>query len=253
MFLSFLRNIKRNRELSSERKRQLKELCAKLGIRIRALWLLDRALTHSSFVEKSSHNVYSYERMEFLGDSILNASVSYHLYLSNPMFMEGKLSALRASVVDEKTLSEIGFSIGLQDYINLGRGERLSDIRARIKVTADIVESIIAVIFLEKGFRAAFRFVRKLLDAHLVQRLTNGTNDYKTMLQKLSIEKYKEYPVYQVIEESGPDHNKVFQVEVRVKDNTSAIAAGRSKKEAEQKAAAIVLEKMRGQRLNGEG
>lgn len=233
------------KHLTFQRRIELKQLCKRLKIRVRSLPLLDRALTHSSCREKLGKERISYERLEFLGDSILNASVSYILFREHPNFSEGKLSALRSSLVDEKTLAEIGMNLNILPYINLGKGETLSDSRAKQKVTADIMESIIAVIFIDRGFRKAFKFVEFIMSGHIQTRIENGTRDYKTRLQHVSIEKYKEYPVYLVTGEKGPDHNKIFEVEVSVNGKFKGTGIGRSKKEAEQKAAQKVLKHLK--------
>ncbi|OHD53921.1 MAG: ribonuclease III [Spirochaetes bacterium GWF1_51_8] len=207
-----------------------------------SLALLDRALTHSSYVDRVNGQSDTYERLEFLGDSVLNASISYLLFNDHPRFMEGKLSAFRSSLVDETTLAEIGIDLGIPEFINLGRGERLTDIRAKNKVTADIVESIIAVLFIEKGFDYTYRFVDRIMREHIERRLTDGVRDFKTSLQKISMETFKKYPVYRIVGEIGPDHNKTFKVEVEVNGNIKAVGVGRSKKAAEQDAAEKVLD-----------
>ena len=236
MFHLFLKSLNKDK-LPSDRIKKLKELCKKLRIKVNALSFLDRALTHSSYIEKSGDHIETYERLEFLGDSILNASIAYFLYINNPHLTEGGLSAFRSSLVDEKTLSEIALSFDIHKYINLGKGETLTDFRAREKVTADIMESIIAVVFLEKGFWKAFDFITKIMDVHIKKRLETGTRDFKTQLQKWSVAKFKEYPAYTITSELGPDHNKIFEIKASVGNCLSASAKGRTKKDAEQKAA----------------
>ncbi len=233
--------------LSEARIVRLKELCARLGLKIKDYSLFNKALTHSSCVDKSGLYNEPYERLEFLGDSILNACIAYQLYINNPHLAEGGLSALRSSLVDEKTLSEIAFDLKLLEYINLGKGETLSDPRARQKVAADITEAIIGVVFLERGFEKALAFVRHILDPEIKKRLKTGTRDYKTQLQKWSVSKFKEYPIYKIIRETGPDHNKIFEVSVSVHNDWRAAAKGRTKKEAEQKAAEYVMESIKAQ------
>lgn len=224
---------------------QLKKISGRLSINIKDYHLLDKAFTHSSCIDKSGGYNEPYERLEFLGDSILNASIAYLLYINNPHLSEGGLSALRSSLVDEKTLSEIAFQLKLLDYINLGKGETLSDPRARQKVAADITESIIGVIFLESGFEKALAFVKSILDPEIKKRIKTGTRDYKTQLQKWSVSKFKEYPVYRIIRETGPDHNKIFEIQVTVHGEFTANAKGRTKKEAEQKAAEQVIKSIK--------
>lgn len=243
MFRLFLKSTAKTAgsKLSQERVQKLRELCKVLSIKVKNFDLLDKALTHSSFIDRTGESHDTYERLEFLGDSILNASVAHMLYLSNPRLTEGGLSALRSSLVDEKTLSEIALKMNILDYINLGKGETLSDMRAKEKVAADIIESIIGVIFLENSFEKALLFVRSIIESEVKKRLKMGTRDFKTKLQKWAIAKYKEYPKYSVISESGPDHNKIFEMNVAVHSEYSASATGRTKKEAEQKAAEKVI------------
>ncbi len=208
---------------------------------MRSLALLDRALTHTSYLNRKDQEIKSYERLEFLGDSVLNASVSYSLFSENPGFKEGKMSALRSSLVDEKTLSEISIMLKLDEYVNLGKGERLHDQRARRKVSADVVESIVGVLFLERGFNYARKFVQRLIFPHIQNRLALGIRDYKSKLQRISLDRYKSYPEYTVIKEIGPDHNKVFEIEVKLENKYKETGSARSKKEAEQLAAKKAL------------
>jgi ribonuclease-3 len=232
-------------EIVPARWEKLKKICQILQIKVKDYKLLDQALTHSSYFDKSSSHHETYERLEFLGDSILNASAAYLLYMNNERLTEGALSALRSSLVDEKTLSQLAFSLNILDYVNLGKGETLSDRRAKEKVAADILESIIAVLFLENGFKNAQDFVKRLLKKEILNRLKMGTRDFKTQLQKWAISKYKEYPHYQVTNESGPDHNKVFEVKVSVHNEYFATASGRTKKEAEQNAAEKIMKEIK--------
>lgn len=237
----FSRNTSSKHPLTSERKQQLRELCRILKIRVWSLSLLDRALTHTSYLTKNNREVQSYERLEFLGDSILNASASLMLYREEPAYKEGRMSALRSSLVDERTLSEISQELGIDRYINLGKGERLSDQRARRKVSADVVESIIGVLYLDRGFEYARRFVDRLIYPLFLSRLERGLRDHKSKLQRISLEKYKKYPEYRVLKESGPDHNKIFEVQVCLDTYYCEVGQARSKKEAEQQAAKKAL------------
>lgn len=243
MFQLFLKNLNDSftGKLEKSRKKKLKELLKKLKIDINNLKLLDQALTHASFVERKNFQS-SYERLEFLGDSILNASVSALLYELCPKSKEGSLSALRASIIDEKTLSQVALKLDLLSYVNLGKGETLSDSRAREKVSADVMEAIIGVVFLEKGFREAFKVVKSLLESEINTRIKTGPRDFKTQLQKISVARFKEYPKYEIIKEEGPEHNKIFEVSVSINNNQYyATGTGRTKKEAEQKAAKKIL------------
>ncbi|MGC8764659.1 MAG: ribonuclease III [Brevinematia bacterium] len=244
MSLSFLKNLIKRKKVKklTDRESKLLKLSKELNLKIQNLDLLNEALTHTSFLEKGNNGVSSYERLEFLGDSVLNMCVSFILYDLCPSYKEGSLSALRASVVDEKSLSQIALRLNLLDYVNLGRGESLSDMRAREKVSADVLESIIGAIFVENGFEKAFDFVKSIMTDEINKRIKAGPKDFKSQLQKIVVAKYKEYPHYEVISETGPEHNKIFEVSVSVnKKELFATAKGRTKKEAEQKAAEKIL------------
>lgn len=239
MFRLFSRSTKA--DISPERKKQLKELIQIFKIRVKSLSNLDRALTHTSFIKKSSEITLSYERLEFLGDAILNAAMAHILYDQEPNSMEGRLTMIRASLVDETTLSEIGLERGILKYVKLGKGETLSDSRAQHKVSADIMEALIATVYLDFGFGYAKKFVERLLKDHIKRRLQQGNRDFKTRLQKWSLATFKQYPEYKVLGEKGPDHNKEFEIQVSVGDTYQFTAKGRSKKEAEQRAAKKLL------------
>lgn len=250
MSLWFLKST-RETKLSPARLKQLKQLCKNMNIHVKALTLLDRAFTHASYGHENKDVLYNYERLEFLGDSVLNLGIARLLYEGRPNEKEGVLSALRASVVDEPTLYTIAQQYSFYDYLNLGKGESLSDERARMKVLADVVESFLAVYFLEHGWEKTFVFIKKLFQPVLEQRLALGTRDYKSQLQKWALSNYKEYPIYRVIKEDGPDHNKLFTVEVTLHQTWRAVAQGRSKKDAEQKAAEQLLFSVREQTAGG--
>jgi len=215
-----------------------------MNVKVKALALLDRAFTHASYGYDARNPLYNYERLEFLGDSVLNMGVAYLLYHNRSQEKEGVLSALRSSLVDEKTLYEIAMRFSFYDYLKLGKGESLSDERARIKVLADVVEAFLAVYFLENGWEKTFQLIERLFLPLLNERLVTGTRDFKSQLQKWALSTYHEYPVYTVIREEGPDHNKMFTVEVTLRDS-KAVSQGRSKKEAEQKAAEKLLSRIR--------
>ncbi|MCX7883349.1 MAG: ribonuclease III [Brevinematales bacterium] len=244
MSLWFSRNTS-EKALSSERVRQLKDFCKKMRIKVKALALLDRAFTHASYGHDNRDPFYNYERLEFLGDSVLNLGVARLLYELRAQEKEGVLSALRSSLVDEKTLYEIANQYAFYEYLNLGKGESLADERARIKVLADVVEAFLAVYFLEHGWPKTFDLIKRLFLPLLNDRLQSGTRDFKSQLQKWALSTYKEYPLYRVVKEEGPDHNKLFTIEVSLHHIYKAVSQGRSKKEAEQKAAEKLLAQIR--------
>jgi ribonuclease-3 len=206
--------------------------------------LLKRALTHKSYANEKkvpSDN----ERMEFLGDAVLNLVVSERLMLTCPNATEGDLSRLRAAVVSEPALATIARTIGLGDYLLLGKGEEQTGGRDKDSLLADSLEALIASIYFDAGKDAAQAFVILFFEEVIKKTCASGgTLDYKTTLQELCQERLKQLPEYRIVSESGPDHRKQFEVEVWVKGLLFGRGTGRNKKEAEQHAAKEALEKL---------
>ena len=199
--------------------------------------LLERALTHKSYANEN-RVPYHNERMEFLGDAILNLVVSEYLMKTCPDSTEGDLSRLRAAVVSEPALAAIAREIGLGSYILLGRGEEQTGGRNKGSLLANCLEALIASIYLDTGKESADAFVIRFFENIIQKTCTSrGTLDHKTELQELCQERLKQLPEYKVVSESGPDHQKQFEVEVWIKGQVSGRGIGRSKKEAEQRAA----------------
>jgi len=240
MFHLFSKNSKVS-SLTKERQKLLKDHSKKFNIPIIDFDQWDLSLTHISYID--SNHVLSYERLEFLGDSILGLCLANILFQINPQLSEGKMSMLKSNLVDEKTLSQVGRQLQLLDIVKLGRGEKLRDKRAQEKVLCDLFESMLAVIFLDYGFIKCQEFVTILFKDRIDLTLIEGVKDYKTRLQKIFIKTYKEYPNYKIIDTEGPDHGKTFVVEGGLNDFL-AIGRGRSKKEAEQKVAYEILKKI---------
>ncbi len=206
--------------------------------------LLDRALTHKSYANENKVP-YHNERMEFLGDSVLNFIVSEHLMKSCPDASEGELSRLRASVVSEPALASIARSIGLGGHLLLGRGEEQTGGRDKDSLLADSLEALIASLYLDQGMDAAGTFVLRFFDDVMKKSCgSRGSLDYKTDLQEHCQQLLKQLPEYRVVSETGPDHRKQFEVEVWIKGERMGQGSGRSKKEAEQRAAKEALEKL---------
>ena len=215
-----------------------KQLEAALGYHFDNPDRLTNALCHSSFVnEQSGPSLTSNERLEFLGDAVLNLAISHLLMQQHPDLAEGELSRNRALLVNETHLAAIARELGIGPYLLLGKGEELTDGREKNSILADAMEAIIAAIYLDGGFDAAFTFVAE----RFRERLRNPNRsryeiDYKSRLQERVQSIYHEVPRYRVIGTSGPDHDKTFRVQMRVADIT-AEGDGKSKKMAEQEAA----------------
>ncbi len=228
-------------EISEERKTALRNHAAKYNIPISRFDLWDLALTHISYIDKS--NPLSYERMEFLGDSVLGLCMADILFDEYADLSEGKMSVIKSNLVNEKTLYELSVELQLIEVINLGSGEKLRDKRAREKVLCDIFESTLATIYIQHGFKKCRDFIRTMLGSRINTILEEGVKDAKTRLQRIAIRLYKEYPAYEVVDTEGPDHGKIFTVKC-ISGPFEGAAKGRSKKEAEQRSAGVILEKM---------
>ena len=220
----------------------IKDLEADLGYRFRNITLLQNALTHSSYANERWHNsLMSNERLEFLGDSILGMAVADYLYRNFPDRPEGELTRMRADMVCEKTLAAVAGTIGLGKHLLLGNGEEQGGGRTRDSILADAVESVIAACFLDGGFDAARQFIQKFILVEVpVTKLHNV--DYKTSLQELVQQKKNQVLTYTLVGESGPDHDKRFEVEVKLNGKVVGIGSGSSKKRAEQDAARAAME-----------
>ena len=209
--------------------------------------LLRQALTHKSYLNESKDKtVKDNQRFEFLGDAVLDLIISEALVERFPDSPEGDLSKMKAKVVSEGTLARIAKGIDLGGFLLLGRGEEITFGREKSSLLADAMEAVIAAIYLDRGFSAVREVVLKEFELPLQEITRPGVSiDYKTELQELSQQRFETLPVYQVIHESGPDHQKTFQVEIRIQGTVFEVGAGRSKKEAEQKAAEATLRRLR--------
>jgi ribonuclease-3 len=210
--------------------------------------LLRQALTHKSYSnENPSHGGSNNERLEFFGDAVLSLVISQSLLLRNPTLSEGDLSKRRAHVVQESALAEVARGIGLDDYLFLGVGEEKSGGREKPTLLGDAFEALIAAIYLDSGIRAAKKFILKQfsdLDLIPTPSASFVTQDYKTALQELCQQRFSSLPEYQTINESGPGHQKHFEVEVRILGESVGIGMGKSKKEAEQRSARAALDRL---------
>lgn len=220
----------------------IKDLEAAIGYRFRNISLLQNALAHSSYANETWKNsLLSNERLEFLGDSILGMLVARYLYKTFPNRPEGDLTRMRSDMVCEKTLAQVANSIHLGDHLLLGRGEELGGGRTRESILADAVESVLAACYLDGGMEAAEAFVNRFILVEVPVEQMHHI-DYKTKLQELVQQKKNQQLTYILLEESGPDHDKHFRVEANLNGKTVGIGTGRSKKRAEQDAAAKAIE-----------
>jgi len=223
----------------------MQELEQKIGYTFRDKALLQTALTHSSYAnEAKREKCLCNERLEFLGDSVLGFTVAQYLYNHYPDMPEGKMTKLRAELVCEQSLVRIADGLGLGEHLYLGRGEVLGGGRQRASILADAVEAIFAAVLLDSDIGQAERIVLALLGDSLRAEQGNVVQDNKTALQELVQQKSGQVLSYHLLSASGPDHQKVFESEVRLNDRSVGTGRGRSKKEAEQAAACAALRQL---------
>lgn len=214
----------------------MKQLEKNIGYHFRNKELLKTAVTHSSFANENRGGMAYNERLEFLGDAVLQLVTSEKLFTENPDMPEGRMSKQRAALVCEDALAGYSQEIRLGDFMLLGKGEEATGGRHRPSILADAFEALIGAIFLDGGMDNAKKFVRHFLDAaHM------SLKDYKTLLQEIIQKNPGERLSYVVTGESGPDHDKVFNVEVHLNSNVIGKGTGKSKKQAEQAAAKEAL------------
>jgi ribonuclease III len=212
---------------------------AVLGYHFKDRALLERALRHASWCnEQQGERGEDNERLEFLGDAVLDLVVGHRLMTRYPQLREGELSVTRAQVVSETGLSDVAGQLGIGQWLMLGKGEEKSGGRTKPSILADAFEAIVAAVYLDSGFEAADAMVHRLLVQRIETVEFKGFYDFKTRLQETAQARMKATPTYQVVQELGPDHDKRFVVAVQINNDEWARAVGKSKKEAEQMAAA---------------
>ncbi len=223
------------------------ELEQKIGITFKDQDLLTESLTHRSYLNEYPkwalpHN----ERLEYLGDAVLELLVSEELYSRFPNYPEGKLTVLRAALVNYQILAKVAEDIGLQDFVLMSRGEKKDTGRAREVILANAIESLIGAIYLDQGFEKTRPFVKKFVVKNLDEVLkTKSYKDAKSELQEIVQEKLKVTPTYSVLGEEGPAHKRVFKMGVYFGEKFMAEGEGPSKQEAEIEAAKNALKKYR--------
>ncbi|ADL12547.1 ribonuclease III [Acetohalobium arabaticum] len=233
--------------ITAEYKEKLEELQSKIDIYFADLDLLQRALTHKSYAnENRDLNLKDNERLEFLGDSVLDIVVSEYMFNRYPDYPEGKLAKMRASVVSAPTLAAKARELDLGRYLLLGHGEEMTGGRKRSSILADAFEALVGSIYLDQDLDIAEDFIMKLMKVDIESaEAGEHIRDYKTTLQEMIQKRSNARPEYYVIEEKGPDHSKEFTVEVKFNDRSLGEGTGSSKKEAQQQAAKNALKKLK--------
>lgn len=218
-------------------------LQARLGIRFRNLALYEQAFTHSSYVnEHKRERIQDNERLEFLGDAVLELAISQFLFQTFPHMSEGEMTKLRAAIVCEPSLVSFAEELGFKHLIRLGKGEELTGGRHRPSLLADVFEAFVGALYLDQGLDAVFAFLDKVVFPRVLRGDFAHTTDYKSLLQELVQQDNLGELTYRIVEERGPAHNREFVSEVLLNQQSLGRGRGRSKKEAEQNAAAMALQ-----------
>ncbi|MCB1112494.1 MAG: ribonuclease III [Chlamydiales bacterium] len=205
---------------------------------------LTLAFTHRSFVNESTEVNEHNERLEFLGDSVLGLIISDYLYRYLPTTPEGELSTLRSRLVEASSCSAYVSKLDVEQYLLLGKGERMNDGRGRGSILADLFEAIIGAIYLDGGLEAAKSFLFKNFSTDIDEILKTPVNNWKALLQDYCQKNHQQTPIYKVLEESGPDHDKTFTIGVYMEEQQLGTGRGASKKEGQQAAAEDALKRL---------
>jgi ribonuclease III len=219
----------------------------KIQYNFKNIYYLKEALRHSSYVNEQLHSdLRDNERLEFLGDAVINLIISHMLMTKDPGLKEGELSRIRAGMVNESQLADLAREINLGEFIMLGKGEAQTNGREKNSILADTFEAVMAAVYLDGGFKQAFN-IAQLHFTPLLEKINLPPTvfDYKSRLQEMVQTSHQSVPRYTVVEESGPDHDKTFRVRVTVGD-IEAEGEGKSKKTAEQDAAKNGIELLAG-------
>lgn len=223
---------------------ELNGLEQQLNISFQNKALLKEAFTHSSYVnEHKKKNLNDNERLEFLGDAVLELAVSQYLFKNNPAMPEGEMTKLRAAIVCEPSLTIFAKQFDFGNYLQLGKGEDKTGGRERSAILADAFEAFLGALYIDQGFDVVLNFLNKYIFPTLTVDASASVVDYKSHLQEI-VQKKKDRKIeYQIIDERGPSHHKEFVAQVMVQGQAVGEGSGRTKKEAEQKAAKAALER----------
>lgn len=236
---------KKKSDLSPELKSRIEKLERIVGLQIDDPSLFLKALRHRSTLSQEQYETYdSYERLEFLGDAVLDLIAAEILFNDYPEKDEGFLTKVRAKLVRGDTLSSFSKELGLEELMELG--ERNGGGKISKSILADAFESIIAAIYITKGYRQAYQFVDRVIKNNLViEELINTVDNYKSVLLEYAQAQKMPIPQYELISESGPGHNRTFLVKVMIGENEYGQGKGKSKKKAEQRAAKQALKELK--------
>lgn len=234
--------------MDDDRLKKIRHLEELLSYEFRDIGLLNTALTHRSYVnENQEQDCKDNERLEFLGDAVLQLCMSDILIRQFPYHREGQLSKLRASMVNEQPLAKVALDFHIGNFILLGKGEETSGGKTKNSILANAFEAVIAAIYLDGGYEKVFSFINIIFQPRIEKWGKEPIyRDYKSQLQELCQSRLKAIPKYELIAELGPDHDKTFQVKVSAGRIISETGLGKNKKEAEQEAARAAMKRMEG-------
>ena len=227
--------------------KNLSQLEKKLNLNFKNKSTLENVFIHRSFLnEHKNYHLPSNEKLEFLGDSVLSLITSVYLYKKYPLLKEGDYTEIKAAIVRTESLAEAASSLNLGDYLSLSRGQARELGRKNKNILADCFEAMIAAIFIDSSFEKAYQFVLNYLFTDRLDHIIKNKLylSPKSRLQEYTQAKFKITPDYKVLEEKGPEHDRIFQVEVQIRGKRYSLGVGKSKKEAEEDAARKTLEKL---------
>ncbi|MBN2397903.1 MAG: ribonuclease III [Deltaproteobacteria bacterium] len=232
--------------MDKERIEALRDFSAILGYLFGDIALLDRALIHGSYANENPALAQGdNERLEFLGDAVLQLCMSDMLIERFPGYTEGQLSKARAFMVNDQSLAGLARRLRIGDFIRLGRGEEKAEGRNKDSILGNAFESLIGAIYLDGGYEVSRGFIRRVFQPLVEEWATQPVyQDYKSLLQEASQSRFREIPRYRIVSASGPDHDKTFEVEASIGNRIATTGNGKNKKEAEQDAARKVLEEL---------
>ncbi|WP_077211492.1 ribonuclease III [Bacillus dakarensis] len=236
----------KNTRTFRDREKQFKEFQEKIEVQFSNEKLLKQAFTHSSYVNEHRKKPYEdNERLEFLGDAVLELTVSKFLYKKYPMMSEGELTKLRAAIVCEPSLVSFANELSFGDLVLLGKGEEMTGGRTRPALLADVFEAFIGALFLDKGIETVVSFLEKYVYPKINAGAFSHVMDFKSQLQELVQRDGAGAIEYKILQEKGPAHNREFVSQVSLNGQDLGVGTGKSKKEAEQHAAQMALEKLK--------